>query len=31
MVIPDQVDAVDMAKSSEFFLIISGKPVQYFN
>lgn len=31
MIVPDQEDGLDMAKSSEFALIIRGKPVHYFN
>lgn len=31
MITPDQWGGVDMAKSSEITLIISGKPVQCFN
>lgn len=31
MIIPDQEDGADMAESSEFSLVISEKPVQYFN
>lgn len=31
MIVPDQEGGLDMAKSSEFALIICGKPVHYFN
>lgn len=31
MIVPDQEDGLDMAKSSELALIIHGKPVHYFN